>query len=102
MLFLLWTRSNFSSYFYQVNEEELKESVILVFANKQDLPNALSTSELTEKLGLHNLRGRQVKSAHFSIILHWSTCFVRVKMDVKQCSYIKGAIGQAADISDIS
>jgi len=42
-----------------VNEEELRESVILVFANKQDLPNALSTSELTEKLGLHNLRGRK-------------------------------------------
>lgn len=48
------------SYLYKVNEEELKESVILVFANKQDLPNALSTSELTEKLGLHNLRGRKV------------------------------------------
>lgn len=46
--------------YYQVNEEELKESVILVFANKQDLPNALSTSELTEKLGLHQLRGRKV------------------------------------------
>jgi len=42
-----------------VNEEELRESIILVFANKQDLPNALSTSELTEKLGLHQLRGRK-------------------------------------------
>eukprot|EP00111_Clytia_hemisphaerica_P022960 TCONS_00067587-protein len=42
-----------------VNEDELKDSFILVFANKQDLPNALSTSELTEKLGLHQLRGRK-------------------------------------------
>jgi len=42
-----------------VNEDELKDSVILVFANKQDLPNAASASELTEKLGLHNLRGRK-------------------------------------------
>jgi len=42
-----------------VNEEELKDSIILVFANKQDLPNALSTSDLTEKLGLVNLRGRK-------------------------------------------
>jgi hypothetical protein len=29
-----------------------------VFANKQDLPGAMSVSELTEKLGLHALRGR--------------------------------------------
>lgn len=42
-----------------VNEEELREATILVFANKQDLPNALSVSEITEKLGLHNLRGRK-------------------------------------------
>ena len=43
-----------------MNEDELKDALILVFANKQDLPNAISTSELTEKLGLHNLRGRKV------------------------------------------
>jgi len=47
-------------YCTQVNEDELKDALILVFANKQDLPNAISTSELTEKLGLHNLRGRKV------------------------------------------
>lgn len=29
---------------------------MLVFANKQDLPNALSVTELTEKLGLNQLR----------------------------------------------
>lgn len=33
---------------------------MLVFANKQDLPNAMSAAELTDKLGLHNLRSRQV------------------------------------------
>jgi len=42
-----------------VNEDELKEATILVFANKQDLPNALSVSDITEKLQLHNLRGRK-------------------------------------------
>lgn len=42
-----------------VNEDELKDATVLVFANKQDLPNALSVSEMTEKLGLHNLRGRK-------------------------------------------
>jgi len=41
------------------NEDELKDATILVFANKQDLPNAYSVSDLTEKLGLHNLRGRK-------------------------------------------
>jgi len=28
-------------------------------ANKQDLPNAMTAAEVTEKLGLHNLRHRQ-------------------------------------------
>ncbi|XP_074481189.1 ADP-ribosylation factor 4 isoform X4 [Sebastes fasciatus] len=41
-----------------IQEEELKEAVLLVFANKQDLPNAMGVSELTDKLGLHNLRNR--------------------------------------------
>ncbi|XP_028254583.1 ADP-ribosylation factor 4 [Parambassis ranga] len=41
-----------------IQEDELKEAVLLVFANKQDLPNAMGVSELTDKLGLHSLRGR--------------------------------------------
>ncbi|XP_041794051.1 ADP-ribosylation factor 4-like [Chaetodon auriga] len=39
-------------------EDELKDAVLLVFANKQDLPNALSVSELTERLGLNTLRNK--------------------------------------------
>ncbi len=39
-------------------EDELRNAVLLVFANKQDLPNAMSTTEVTEKLGLHSLRQR--------------------------------------------
>ncbi|XP_028286088.1 ADP-ribosylation factor 4-like [Parambassis ranga] len=39
-------------------EDELKDAVLLVFANKQDLPNALSVSELTDRLGLHALRNK--------------------------------------------
>ena len=31
---------------------------LLVFANKQDLPNAMGAAEVTEKLGLHALRQR--------------------------------------------
>ncbi|CAK9294105.1 unnamed protein product [Gordionus sp. m RMFG-2023] len=39
-------------------EDELKEAVILIFANKQDLPNALTCAELTNKLGLNELKMR--------------------------------------------
>ncbi len=42
-----------------LNEDELRDSVLLVFANKQDLPNAMSAAEMTDKLGLHGLRHRQ-------------------------------------------
>ncbi|XP_068169680.1 ADP-ribosylation factor 4-like [Antennarius striatus] len=41
-----------------LNEDELKDAALLVFANKQDLPNALSVSEVTDKLGLQNLRNK--------------------------------------------
>jgi ADP-ribosylation factor protein 1 len=41
-----------------LNEDELRDAVLLVFANKQDLPNAMNAAEITDKLGLHNLRNR--------------------------------------------
>lgn len=41
-----------------LNEDELKSAAILIFANKQDLPKAMSPAEITEKLGLHSLRHR--------------------------------------------
>lgn len=47
----------------QIQEDELKDAVILVFANKQDLPNAMGVSELADRLALKSLRGRLV-SAH--------------------------------------
>jgi len=43
----------------QVYEMQLRESVLLVFANKQDLPNAMSAAEMTDRLGLHQMRQRQ-------------------------------------------
>jgi ADP-ribosylation factor protein 1 len=42
-----------------LNEDEMRDAVVLVFANKQDLPNAMTAAEVTEKLGLHNMRNRQ-------------------------------------------
>ena len=44
----------------QLQEDELREATLLVFANKQDLPNAMTASELTDKLGLQSLRNRKV------------------------------------------
>ena len=41
-----------------MEENELKDSILLVLANKQDLPNAMSVQEITEKLGLNNLKDR--------------------------------------------
>merc|ERR1719498_851905 len=42
-----------------LNEDEMKDAVLLVFANKQDLSNAMPAAEVTEKLGLHNMRNRK-------------------------------------------
>lgn len=42
-----------------LQEEELSDAILLVFANKQDLPNAYTTSEITEKLGLHSVKSRK-------------------------------------------
>ena len=40
-------------------EDELRDAALLVFGNKQDLPNAMSVAEVTDKLGLHTMRNRQ-------------------------------------------
>merc|ERR1711870_160972 len=42
-----------------LNEDEMRDAVLLVFANKQDLPNAMTAAEVTDKLDLHNMRNRQ-------------------------------------------
>lgn len=34
------------------------DKLAVVFANKQDLPNAMTAAEITDKLGLHSLRSR--------------------------------------------
>ena len=48
-----------------LREDELRDVILLVLANKQDLPNAMGVQEITEKLGLNDLRDRQwCKCAH--------------------------------------
>jgi len=59
--------------FLQLQEDELRDAVLLVFANKQDLPNAMNASELTQKLGLQSLRNRKVGLPKFLCLkLTWS------------------------------
>lgn len=41
-----------------LKEDELSDAVLLIFANKQDLPNAMTASELTDRLGLHSFKNR--------------------------------------------
>jgi len=42
-----------------LEEEELQKAAILVFANKQDLPNALSAAQISEGLSLSSVKNRQ-------------------------------------------
>ncbi|KAL7753331.1 Arf GTPase arf1 [Sorochytrium milnesiophthora] len=42
-----------------LSEDELRDAILLIFANKQDLPNAMPAAEITEKLGLRDLRTRE-------------------------------------------
>lgn len=39
-------------------EEALSNFPVLVLANKQDMPNSLKTNEVTERLGLCEIKGR--------------------------------------------
>eukprot|EP00092_Neocalanus_flemingeri_P001751 GFUD01001869.1.p1 GENE.GFUD01001869.1~~GFUD01001869.1.p1 ORF type:complete len:183 (-),score=57.00 GFUD01001869.1:14-562(-) len=39
-------------------EAELRDAVLLVFANKQDLPSARNAAEISNNLGLHNMKNR--------------------------------------------
>ncbi|MES1920066.1 hypothetical protein MHBO_001789 [Bonamia ostreae] len=42
-----------------LSEDELKDAALLVFANKQDLPNAMRVPEVAEKLGLQEIKNRK-------------------------------------------
>lgn len=41
---------------YMLQQDELRDAAVLVIANKQDLPDSMSMSEVTEKMGLNKLR----------------------------------------------
>ncbi|XP_075782270.1 ADP-ribosylation factor 6 isoform X1 [Pelodiscus sinensis] len=41
-----------------INDREMRDAIILIFANKQDLPDAMKPHEIQEKLGLTRIRDR--------------------------------------------
>ena len=55
-------------------EEELRDSILLVFANKQDLPSACSVGEVADALGLQSMRNRHVSL--ISSLLLWIKVFL--------------------------
>ena len=42
-----------------LEEEELRDACILIYANKQDLPGAIDDAQVSEALGLHSIKSRQ-------------------------------------------
>ena len=42
-----------------INDPFMRNSAILIFANKQDMKNCLSAAEIAERMGLAELRGRR-------------------------------------------
>lgn len=42
-----------------LDEEDLRDSILLVFANKQDQKGALNAQEVSDALGLPEVRSRQ-------------------------------------------
>lgn len=43
-----------------LEEEELKEAALLIYANKQDLPGALDEAIVTESLELHKIKNHEL------------------------------------------
>ncbi|XP_004589384.2 ADP-ribosylation factor 6-like [Ochotona princeps] len=41
-----------------INDREMRDAIILIFANKQDLPDAMKPHEIQEKVGLTRIRDR--------------------------------------------
>ncbi|RUS74278.1 hypothetical protein EGW08_017953 [Elysia chlorotica] len=42
-----------------LQEDDLRDALLLVFANKQDLPNAMSCADITSELGLQEMRSKK-------------------------------------------
>ena len=80
-------------------EDELKDCCLLVMANKQDLPNAMSLQEVTEKLDLNKLPPSQ---AWRKLLLLCSLfCLCGIFLFNNQCKHAH-AIYMSDDITIVS
>ncbi|XP_041038776.1 ADP-ribosylation factor 6-like [Carcharodon carcharias] len=52
--------------YHIINDREMRNAIILIFANKQDLPYAMKPHEIQEKLGLARIRDHNWYVQH-----HW-------------------------------
>ena len=41
-----------------LDDDNLRHASVLVYGNKQDLPNSMDTSEMVERMGMRTMRGR--------------------------------------------
>ncbi len=62
-----------------LSEDEIRNAVLLVFANKQDLPDAMSAAEITEKLGLQSIR-KETMVHPIHLCHHWCWSIRRFRM----------------------
>ena len=70
-----------------LREEKLYDSAFLILANKQELPNAIGVSELTQILGLHKIRNRQwhiqpccsISGEGLTEAMEWMSCAIKKK-----------------------
>ena len=70
-----------------LEEEELKDAVLVVLANKQDIEGAMSVTEVHSALGLDKLKSRtfQIFKVSFSYKRK-----IMAKVDISQASATKG------------
>ena len=66
----------------------MRDAVLLIFANKQDLPNAMTAAEITDKLGLNQLRGRKV--SYIIKVVYWQLKLKNLSIFSKIKWYIQG------------
>ncbi|PWA78540.1 ADP-ribosylation factor [Artemisia annua] len=76
-----------------LNEDQLRDAAFLVFANKQDLPNSMTVTEITEKLDLQSFQQR-----------HWhiqSTCATSGEGLYEGLDWLSNSIANKTSIASV-
>jgi hypothetical protein len=95
-----------------IKDDQIVGVPLLVFANKQDLPNSLKVSEIVDRLGLNDIKGRPWRAfpcsspfeycASFSpsfrhtslFISHWRWYLRRPRLAISCCDEHSCSVGQ--------